>query len=284
MRHVSIRGMRRILTSDLFLPLHNELVSLLRELDEADWSRPTLAGRWVVKDVVAHLLDTDLRRLSAQRDGYTPPPPAEDITRYPDLVAFLNRLNATWVEAAGRLSPRVLVDLLEWSGPRVASIFASLPPDDPALYPVAWAGEERSANWMDIGREYTEKWHHQEQIRDAVGAPGLTGRRWLAPVLELAMYALPHAFRHTDVPPGSTLSVRIEGEAGGVWHIAKEGSGWELREEEAMEATAFVLLDAETAWRLFFNALSREEAQRRVAVAGDEKLWNSFLEVRSVMV
>ncbi|MBA3713026.1 MAG: maleylpyruvate isomerase N-terminal domain-containing protein [Pyrinomonadaceae bacterium] len=276
--------MRRIQTSDLFLPLHNELVSLLRGLDEQDWSRPTLARQWVVKDVVAHLLDTDLRRLSAQRDGYTPPPPAEDICGYPDLVAFLNRLNASWVRAAERLSPRVLVDLLEWSGPQVARFFASLPSDDPALYPVAWAGEERSANWMDVGREYTEKWHHQEQIRDAVGAPLLTGRRWLAPVLELAMHALPHAFRHVEVPQGSALSVTIEGEAGGVWHISKGGSGWELREGEATEATARVGLDAETAWRLFFNALREGEAERRVAVTGDEKLWTTFLGVRSVMV
>jgi hypothetical protein len=25
------------------------------------------------------------------------------------------------------------------------------------MFPVAWAGEERSANWFDVGREYTER-------------------------------------------------------------------------------------------------------------------------------
>jgi uncharacterized protein (TIGR03083 family) len=277
--------MRRIIhTAELFLPLQRELVSLLRGLGESDWSRSTLARQWTVKDIAAHLLDTDLRRVSSQRDGYQPAPPSEEIGGYTELVAFLNRLNASWVETAKRLSPRVLVDLLEWSGPQVARLFASLPPDGPAIIPVAWAGEERSANWMDIGREYTEKWHHQAQIRDAVGAPALSGRRWLGPVLELSMHALPHAFRNAEAPAGSAITVTIEGEAGGVWHIVKEGEVWKLREGAAAGAAASVRMDAETAWRLFFNALGSEEAKRRVAVAGDARLCATFLGVRSVMV
>jgi uncharacterized protein (TIGR03083 family) len=277
--------MRRVETKHLFLPLQQELVSLLRGLGESDWSRPTLARQWTVKDIAAHLLDTDLRRLSSQRDGYSPPPPNQvSAGSYQDLVAFINRLNASWVEAAKRLSPRVLVDLLEWSGPRAAELFASLPPDGPAHFPVAWAGEERSANWMDTAREYTEKWHHQAQIREAVGAPGLNGRRWLKPVLELSMYALPYAFRNVEAAAGRALSVLIDGEAGGAWHIRMEAGGWELREGEAHGAEAAVRLEAETAWRLFFNALDRREAMRRVAASGDEELCAAFLAVRSVMV
>jgi len=276
--------MRRVQTHHLFLPLQQELISLLRGLCESDWSRPTLARQWSVKDIAAHLLDTDLRRLSSQRDGYRPGPPTQRTDNYKDLVAFINQLNASWVEATKRLSPRVLVDLLEWSGPRVAELFASLPPDGPSHIPVAWAGEERSANWMDIGREYTEKWHHQAQIREAVGAPELNSRRWLGPVLELSMYALPHAFRNVEAAWGSAVSVRIDGEAGGVWHLVLEDGVWKLLEGEVTEAAASVRLDGETAWRLFFNALDRSEAERRVVAAGDEELCDAFFAVRSVMV
>ena len=280
----SIRGVRRVLTTDLFLPLQRELVSLLRSLDDSDWLRPTVARGWAVKDVAAHLLDTDLRRLSMQRDGYRPRSPAKDLRNYDGLVKFLNELNAAWVGAAERLSPRVIIDLLEWSGPQVAELFASLAPDDPAPVSVAWAGEDSSANWMDVGREYTEKWHHQAQIRGAVGAAPLDGRRWLAPVLELSMYALPYAFRDVGAKDGDALAVAIGGEAGGVWHIIKRGNGWELREGNAAEAGARVRLDADTAWRLFFNALRGDEAARRVAAEGDERLCAAFLNVRSVMV
>jgi uncharacterized protein (TIGR03083 family) len=274
--------MKRPETAELFLPLQRELVALLRGLSESDWSRPTVAREWAVKDVAAHLLDTDLRRLSAQRDGRRAP--LKESAGYDEIVAFINRLNAAWVETARRLSPRVLTDLLEWTGPQVAELFASLAPDEPALYGVAWAGEGRSANWMDVGREYTEKWHHQAQIRDAVGAVALDSRRWLGPVLEFSMYALPHAFRGCEAPKGSALSVRVEGEAGGVWHILRGAVGWGLREGEAGDPAARVRLDADTAWRLFFNALPREEAARRVEASGDEELCAAFLGVRSVMV
>lgn len=283
-----MRRMRRIDTAHLFLPLQQELVSLLRGLDESDWLRPTVARRWAVKDIAAHLLDTDLRRLSAHRDNYAPRSRAKDVRGYDDVLALVNNLNASWVETAERLSPRVIVELLDWTGPQLASFFASLPPDGAAPIPVAWAGEDASANWMDVGREYTEKWHHQAQIRDAVGAAGLVSRRWLAPVLELSMYALPHAFRDAGAAGASCLGVTIDGEAGGAWHLVREAAGWELREGEATTAAAGtaarVRLDAETAWRLFFNALDRDEAERRVAAEGDADLCARFLSVRSVMV
>ena len=274
--------MKRPETVELFLPLQRELVALLRGLAEDDWSRPTLARGWDVKDVAAHLLDTDLRRLSAHRDAHRPS--AAKLGGYEEIVAFINRLNASWVETARRLSPRVVTDLLEWTGPQVSELFASLAPDGEAAIPVAWAGEERSANWMDVGREYTEKWHHQAQIRDAVGAVALDSRRWLGPVLELSMYALPHAFRRASAGPGSALSVRIDGDAGGVWHILRARDHWELREGEAADPTASVRLDADTAWRLFFNALSKDEAAPLVEASGDEHLCETFLAVRSVMV
>ena len=274
--------MKRPETAELFLPLQRELVALLRRLSDSDWARPTVARGWTVKDVAAHLLDTDLRRLSAQRDAHKLAPVA--LGGYEEIVAFINRLNAEWVELARRLSPRVLADLLEWTGPQVASLFASLAPDAEAAIAVAWAGEGRSANWMDVGREYTEKWHHQAQIRDAVGAPALDSRRWLGPVLALSMYALPHAFRASEADAGHALSVHIEGEAGGVWHLLRTRAGWELREGERANASARVRLDADTAWRLFFNALTRDEAASRVEASGDEKLCETFLNVRSVMV
>ena len=75
-----------------------------------------------------------------------------------------------------------------------------------------------------------------------------------------------------------------EGDAGGVWHIVRRGGAWELREGEPDAAAARVRLDADAAWRLFFNALPREEAARRAAREGDERLCAALLNVRSVMV
>ena len=89
-----------------FRPLCRDIVALLRTLPREDWERPTLAGDWRVRDVVAHLLDTALRRLSFDRDGRTPPPPARPIAGDRDLVESINGLNASWIRAADRLSTR----------------------------------------------------------------------------------------------------------------------------------------------------------------------------------
>lgn len=276
--------MEPVLTAHLFLPLQTELIALLRDLSPSDWSKPTLAGSWQVKDVVAHLLDGDLRRLSAHRDGYFPLSGDSAPSNYGELVKFLNFLNASWIEAAKRLSPAVLIDLLEWTGPQVADFFASLPIDGDALFAVAWAGEERSANWMDTGREYTEKWHHQAQIRDAVGARGLMDRKWLHPVFELSMYALPHTFRSSVAPAGNVLNITIEGEAGGEWSLARAETIWHLNVGAKENASASVRMDADTAWRLFFNALKREDAEKRVEASGDPEMCSMLLSARAVMV
>ena len=64
-------------TRAMFRPVSGALVRLLRALSPGDWLQPTVAGTWLVRDVVAHLLDTTLRRLSFQRDGMMPPPPTD---------------------------------------------------------------------------------------------------------------------------------------------------------------------------------------------------------------
>ncbi|MGH9366276.1 MAG: maleylpyruvate isomerase N-terminal domain-containing protein [Thermoanaerobaculia bacterium] len=274
----------RIDTAHLFAPLHDELLALLRSLRPEDWERPTVAGVWRVRDVAAHLLDTQLRRLSFQRDGHALPPPEAPIAGDRDLVGYLNRLNAEWILAARRLSPRVLMELLKATGPALTALLASLPPREPALFPVSWAGQAVSENWFDVGREYTEHWHHQAQIRDAVGAPGLDSRRFLHPVLELSLYALPVALRGAGGAEGNAVVVEITGEAGGTWSLLRTASDWTLWRGEAADAALRARLDSDSAWRLFFNALSPDEARRHIAFAGDATLSERLIAARGVMV
>ena len=187
-------------------------------------------------------------------------------------MAHLDRVNAEWVQAARRLSPQVLVDLLTWSGGRVAALLAELDPDGPALFGVAWAGEESSTHRFDVAREYTERWHHQQQIRDAVGARSLTAPEWLRPVFDTFVRALPHTYRGVESADGTALVLRIEGGAGGVWTLAREGGRWRLWSGAAAQPAAEAALDQDTAWRLFTKGLDPEVAARRMRVTGDAAL------------
>ena len=102
-------------TLHLFPILDRELIALLKSLTPEEWEAPTLAPLWKVKDIAAHLLDGNMRTLSMLRDGYAGDPPG-DIHAYEDLLAYLNGLNASWVAATKRLSPRVLIEWLELTG------------------------------------------------------------------------------------------------------------------------------------------------------------------------
>lgn len=278
-----MQPLKPIDTAPLFAPLHDELMRLLRGLADGDWRRPTVAKAWRVRDVAAHLLDTQLRTLSTLRDGHLAPPDGP-LDSYDDVVRFLNRLNAEWTSASKRLSPRVLTDLLATVGPEAARVLADLPPHEPALFAVAWAGEETSQNWMHVGREYTEWWHHQMQIRDAVGAPGLFAKSWLYPLLDISVRVLPQTYGSVTAEPGTALVVEVDGDGGGAWSLIRGDAAWEVYEGAATTPTAKIFVDPDTSWKSLYHALSPEEARSRARLEGDERLAAPFFGARSVMV
>lgn len=259
-----------IFTVDLFPALEGKLIELLRSLAPEDWSRPTVAKKWSVKDVVAHLLDGNIKRLSMGRDKFFGLQ-APQIDSHQSLLDFINRNNAEWVQAARRISPRVLIDLMEITSGEVIHLFREVDPFAPALFGVSWAGEEQSLNWFDIAREYTERWHHQQQIRVAVDRPGIMEREVYFPVLDTFLRGLPHAFRSVSASQGTVVEVVITGEAGGKWYLRRDGNGWQLSNKEA-GANSTLVISQDIAWRVFTKAVAREEAAAQVNIAGDRAL------------
>ena len=270
-------------TLPLFPKLDELLLQLLRSLAPGDWQRPTLARQWTVKDVAAHLLDGNLRTLSMLRDGHFAEAPADP--SYAGLVAYLNRLNADWVRAAHRLSPAVLIELLAQSGAEYSAHLATLDPWAPAAFAVAWAGETNSLNWFHIARDYTEKWHHQQQIRAAVGQPApLMTPDLFRPFLETMLRGLPHAYRAVAAPLGTVVQVGIGTASGGVWQLAKAADGWQLQPQgAAAPPAAEVVLGPEIAWQLFTNALSPAAARPHVQLRGNLALAEAALHLVGVM-
>lgn len=270
-----------ILTAHLLPILDGKLIELLRCLQYDDWSRPTLAKQWTVKDIAAHLLDGSIKRLSMQRDGFfgLAAPPRDN---YASFIQFINRNNAEWIQAAKRLSPRVLIDWIEITSKQVSDLFHSLDPMAQALWGVSWAGEDQSQNWFDIAREYTERWHHQQQIRVAVNRPGISSRELYFPVLDTFMRGLPCAFRSVDAREGTTVEVEVTGEAGGSWFLERSAPAWKLA-EHADRPEAKLQIDQELAWRVFTKGVSAEEAGQQVQIIGDRALALQVLSLVAVL-
>lgn len=272
-----------IFTVELYPGLSVELLGMLKSLERAEWNRPTACSGWSVKDVAAHLLGGNLGRLSFGRDRLAEAGSPASPRTNAELIALINRQNATWVDAARNISASLLVDFLDVTEPQVYRYFASLPPFEPAGIGVAWAGEQRSARWFDIAREYTEKWLHQQHIREAAGRPVLSERKWLHPVLDTFLRALPYTYRDVAAAEGTAMWVRVTGAAGGDWSLQRLDGGWRLFRGVAPGAVAAVRLDQDTAWRLASKGMSREEALARVEMEGDTKVAGWILNLVAIM-
>jgi hypothetical protein len=199
------------------------------------------------------------------------------------LVSHLDRLNAEWIRAAKRISPLLLVDLLSLTDQQLCQFFKTLPGHEPAIYPVTWAGDVVSPNWFDIAREFTEKWIHQQHIREALGVPGLTTRKWLFPVLDICLRALPYTYRSHSAQDGTLVSFCITGEAGGDWSLLRQEGMWRLYTGKSEGAMASVSLSQDTAWRLFSKGLSEEAAEALVRIKGDRMLGAGIFQLISIM-
>ncbi len=268
-------------TLHLFPKLDEKLIALLRSLSPDDWNRPTLAKQWSVKDIAAHLLDGNLRTTSIIRDGYFGEKP-DSINSYQDLVAFLNRLNADWVKAMRRISPAVMITLLEASGKEYIDYLTKLDPFANAIFPVDWAGESESLNWFHIARDYTEKWHHQQQIREAVKAESLVTKEFFPSLIQTFMLALPHNYRNTNTRENDEVQVVVNTECGGEWIIRFVNGKWSFA-DKAENVKCRIELQPDTAWKLFTKALTREQAQEQMAMNGDRELAEPLLRMVAVI-
>ena len=270
-------------TRQLFRPLNDKLLELLRSLTPEDWTRPTVAKLWNVKDVAAHMLDTSIRTMSSQGDKFTGETPPSS-SAYSVLVTWLNGLNADWVKAFRRVSPSVLVWMHEMTSEPVTVYYESQDLFKPANIAVSWMGEERSVNWMHIAREYTEKWHHQQQIREATGREGIMTREFFFPLIETFLRALPYAMREADAATGTVVRVNILTDAGGDWYIGKDDKGWAFCEKPHNgQFAASVSLPPAIAWKLFSKSVRPQQVAGAIEVEGDRHLAATALQMVSVM-
>ena len=265
----------------LFPKLNSSLIELLEELTPAQWSSPTLCREWLVKDIAAHLLDTAMRRISSGRDNHFAKAP--ELNSYEELLIYLNSLNAGWVDAYRRVSPQVLIKQISAVQDDFYEYLLTLDLNAPATFPVSWAGENESQTWFDIAREYTERWHHQQQIRLAVGSRPLLESELYRPFLEISMLALPFHFRHKEASEGAAVKVNIVGDVGGSWSIVREKGSWQFTDFETGNATQ-VYIEQNIAWMLFSRGIDISEAKQYWQISGDYELGTHALNMTAFMI
>ena len=236
---------------------------------------------WRVHDVVAHVAHDYIRKLSGARDGQpmAGPRPGES------LPAFLARVNQEFVDTAASWSPRVLIDLIGHLGPQLDELWAARDLDRLGMS-VSWAAPDVPAPvWLDVAREYTESWVHQQQVRDAVGRPGADdardGRRGDRHVpAGGALHAAEAAGggRHRGAHPGDRPGRRgLDGAAG------RKGSGRWTAAQRPRRPRRAVEISADGLWRVATRGITVDAALRQATITGDQALGAAVLSLVSII-
>ncbi len=275
----------------LFARDRAELIALLRELYASDWQRPTVCPGWRVHDVVAHVVHDYIRKLSGRRDRFPAPGPVAGET----LPVFLDRVNQEFVDVAARWSPQVLIDLLGLLGPELDRLWAAVDLDELGAV-VWWAAPDMPAPaWLDVAREYTEYWVHQQQVRDAVGKPGANDDELTFPVMDTFLRAVPHALRLVPSEPGAWVELRVTGAGAGTWTVRRRDADWAVSRGSAGQcvgqgqpgqgqpAQAQVELSSGCLWRVATRGISVDAARDHARIVGDVSLGGAVLSLVSIV-
>jgi hypothetical protein len=271
----------------VFPEMRQRGVAMLRELTEAEWAAPTKVPGWTIHDIAVHLVGGLMANVSRRRDGHSGNfadfAPEEAALADPDgLVRTLNAWNEAWVVAGRRISPRMVVDLIDRYCQELEEYFGTI--DLFAMGDaVGWAGSAPAPVWLDVAREYTEVWSHLAQIREAAGRPLVDAPYLFAPVLDAFAWGIPHALRMIERPEGSMLKVVATGAAGGEWWVRRESDGWGFAPADAGEPDATVTVGDEMMWRLAMKSLHPDVARGEVWIEGDRELGEGFLRLVSIL-
>jgi hypothetical protein len=269
-----------VLVTHLLPAERRSLVQLLASAiaDEMAWSTTTERLGWSVKDMAMHLLVNDVSLLSGLRDDFKAP---SELGSQQAVLSFIDELNSAWTEAARRTSPRLLCELLAFTGDLTYRYHSGLDPFAPGE-PISWTGPDPAPNWLATAYEYAERWTHQQEIRDALSSPGMKEPKFLGPALAALMQAVPRSLDSADVAVGTSVEIWVVGRAGGQWAASREAHGWVLYQGASARPASRVSLDEEHAWRLLTNSRRRAEARAAASVSGDQDLGLRVLDTVSI--
>jgi uncharacterized protein (TIGR03083 family) len=263
-------------------PVENErLLTLLRSLTPADWHRSTPCPGWDVHGLALHLLGGSFSVISWLRDGFRGTPAPKDSDEQ-GFIDWLDDLQAAWVTAARRLSPRLLVELLDWTAKGFAEAIDAQDPSALAAN-VSWASADPVPVWVDHARELTEKWIHRQQILQALDQPSDLRPDLAGPVLEALRWAYPYRLGVHKREAGAFVQIDIVDEQlGQQWRIVSNGESWEFDGSNPTIKLASMSLSGEQAWRLLTNNYD-PAAHGNLETTGDPEFIATLTRTRAII-
>lgn len=240
----------------------DDLLAVLEELPEEDWSRPTDLAGWDVRAVASHV---------AHLEGILAGGPEEtaDVGEPPHVTGFMGLYTEIGVvNRRDRSGAEIVAEIRRATDTRHAMLLADPPTDASARPEVIFGGVPWS--WETLLRNRPlDVWMHEQDVRRAVGRPGgLDG----APARHTADYlaeALGFVLaKKVGAAPGTTVVLDLAGSDPFAFTVNEAGRGERLAAVPP-EPTATLRLDRES---FICLAGGRRAAPGEVVLEGDTEL------------
>ncbi|UYM07115.1 maleylpyruvate isomerase family mycothiol-dependent enzyme [Solicola gregarius] len=246
------------------------VVALLRTLPADAWDEPTDCPRWTVHDVAAHLASIETEIASGV--GTEPDKAISDVT---------DEYTQEGVDARSGVPHAEVVDELERAveARRAQLDELDVDPDaTPERTPggIGWSWKRLLSNRV------VDLWVHEQDIREAVDAPGGTDSAAAAHTVRVFGTALPYVLgKRVAPPPGTSVRWVVSGEVGFDVTIRIGEDGRAHPADDVADPTTRLDLDERAFTRL--AAGRRSAADLAIGVGGDAALARRVLDAMSVI-
>jgi hypothetical protein len=232
--------------------VNDALIDLLDSLDADEWRRPTVHRDLSVRHLATHLLHGSIRRVTSIRaNGANASAGLPTLTDHADGIIKEDR---AFFSAMSQVNPRVLCDLMNRYDPELVDLFEA---------------QRQTPDWFAVACEYIEKWHHQQQLRDATGRHALYDPALLVPALETFARGLPSAYGSVQAPDGTAISICVEPPADIAWTLRRIDGTWSLWSGPERSAQTSIVVNPDLLWRVWTKELPPAGARQTAQICGN---------------
>jgi len=91
------------------------------------------------------------------------------------------------------------------------------------------------------------------------------------------------SLRDVDAGAGTRVVVKISGDFGGKWLLAREATRWDLVKNSGGTFASRITTPQDLAWRLFAKGIDRDSARAQVEIYGDQDLGEKVLYLTAIV-
>jgi uncharacterized protein (TIGR03083 family) len=240
----------------------NDLLDLLEELPEEEWSMPTDLPGWDVRACAAHTahLEGILAGNPEETAEVGEPPHVAGLMGLYTEIGVVNRRDAS--------TDAILGELREVTTKRHTALLTDPPTDGDARPETIFAGVPWS--WRTLLRNRPlDVWMHEQDIRRATGRPGNLDGAAARHTAEYLAESLGYVLgKKVGAPAGTSLVLEMAGSAPVAFEVDEAGRGRSI--PPPADPTVTLRMDRESFIRLAGGRCAAEPG--RVSVDGDQEL------------